>query len=103
MVFSKFSIWNTKIYSSYHELKINNGIWDNILFEPIFIILTSFIIISTLIWGRGIFCGWICPFGTIQDIMYKITKILKLNKFDIPDKHSSQINIHKIHNFAING
>ena len=85
-VFQSFQFGTQKVYSSYHELKINNGIWDNILFEPIFIILTSFIIISTLIWGRGIFCGWICPFGTIQDIMYKITKILKLNKFDIPDK-----------------
>ena len=85
-VFQSFQFGTQKVYSSYHELKINNGIWDNILFEPTFIILTSFIIISTLIWGRGIFCGWICPFGTIQDIMYKITKILKLNKFDIPDK-----------------
>ncbi len=85
-IFQSFQFGTQKVYSSYHELKINNGIWDNILFEPIFIILTSFIIISTLIWGRGIFCGWICPFGTIQDIMYKITKILKLNKFDIPDK-----------------
>ena len=85
-VFQSFQFGTQKVYSSYHELKINNGIWDNILFEPIFIILTSFIIISTLIWGRGIFCGWICPFGTMQDIMYKITKILKLNKFDIPDK-----------------
>ena len=85
-IFQNFQFGTQKVYSSYHELKINNGIWDNILFEPIFIILTSFIIISTLIWGRGIFCGWICPFGTIQDIMYKITKILKLNKFDIPDK-----------------
>ena len=85
-IFQNFQFGTQKVYSSYHELKINNGIWDNILFEPIFIILTSFIIISTLIWGRGIFCGWICPFGTMQDIMYKITKILKLNKFDIPDK-----------------
>ena len=85
-VFQSFQFGTQKVYSSYHELKINNGIWDNILFEPTFIILTSFIIISTLIWGRGIFCGWICPFGTMQDIMYKITKILKLNKFDIPDK-----------------
>lgn len=84
-VFQGFQFGIKKVYSSYNELKISNGIWDNILFEPIFIILSSFIFISTLIWGRGIFCGWVCPFGTIQDIIYKIAKILKLNKFDIPD------------------
>ena len=84
-VFQNFQIGTQKIYSTYNKLQMDNGVWDNILFEPIFIILGAFIIITTLIWGRGLFCGWICPFGTFQDLIYKITKIIKLNKYDIPD------------------
>ena len=58
----EFHLETQKVYNSYNNLKLNNGDWENILFEPIFVILSSFVIITTLIWGRGIFCGWICPF-----------------------------------------
>jgi len=32
------------------------------------LIITSFVIISTLFWGR-VFCGYICPFGAIQTFL----------------------------------
>ena len=35
-------------------------------------LLFVFTLISTIIWGR-IYCGWICPFGAIQDILGKIS------------------------------
>lgn len=78
-------IGTQKIYNSYNNIKINNGEWDAILFDPIYIILGIFIVGSTFIWGRGIFCGWLCPFGTLQDIIYKISKTLKFNNFEVPD------------------
>lgn len=34
--------------------------------------LFIFTFVSTIIWGR-IYCGWICPFGAIQDILGKIS------------------------------
>ncbi|MFC7254793.1 4Fe-4S binding protein [Haloplanus litoreus] len=24
-------------------------------------------------WGRGVFCGWICPFGALSELLYKVT------------------------------
>ena len=74
-----------KIYNSYNDLKLNNGDWENILFEPIFVILSSFVIMTTLIWGRGIFCGWVCPFGTIQDLIYKFKNFFKFINFEVPN------------------
>jgi polyferredoxin len=44
---------------------------------PLF--LFGFFIIVGLIVGRAA-CGWLCPFGLLQDIMYK----LKTRKFGIP-------------------
>jgi polyferredoxin/mono/diheme cytochrome c family protein len=82
-IFHGIPIGTQKIYSSYNNLKINNGNWENILFEPIFVILSTFIIITTLIWGRGIFCGWICPFGTIQDIIFKFKSLFKFKNYEI--------------------
>ena len=84
-VFLSLQIGTQKLYNSYNSIRINNGSWDNILFDPIYVILGTFVIVSTFIWGRGIFCGWLCPFGTIQDIIYKISKALKFNNHEVPD------------------
>ena len=84
-IFHGIPLGTQKIYNSYNNLKLNNGDWENILFEPIFVILCSFVIITTLIWGRGIFCGWICPFGTIQDMIYKFKSLFKFITFEVPN------------------
>ena len=83
--FNSLQIGTQKVYSTFNSLKTSNGAWENILFEPIYVILGIFIIITTFIWGRGIFCGWLCPFGTIQDIIYKFKTLLKFKTFEIPD------------------
>ena len=83
--FQNLQIGTQKVYNTFNTLKTSNGSWENILFEPIYIIVGIFILISTLIWGRGIFCGWLCPFGTIQDILYKFKNLLKFKAFEIPD------------------
>ncbi len=49
------------------------------------IVLFSIVIIITLVAG-GIFCGWLCPFGTLQDWIYKLGKKLGLRTFTIPAK-----------------
>ena len=85
---SNLQIGTQKVYNTFNTLKTSNGSWENILFEPIYIILGIFIIITTLIWGRGIFCGWLCPFGTIQDIIYKFKKLLKFKTFEISRFHT---------------
>ena len=84
-IFHGIPIGTQKVYNSYNDVKLNNGDWENILFEPIFVILSSFVIITTLIWGRGIFCGWICPFGTIQDMIYKFKSFFKFITFEVPN------------------
>ena len=37
--------------------------------DPMAIILWAFVGISLLIWGRGTFCGWLCPFGALQELL----------------------------------
>ncbi|QGX95981.1 4Fe-4S binding protein [Haloplanus rallus] len=39
------------------------------------LVAITFICIALVIpkWGRGVFCGWICPFGALSELLYKLT------------------------------
>ncbi|MGN2393438.1 4Fe-4S binding protein, partial [Pelomicrobium sp. G1] len=37
--------------------------WEHFLIDPMLFILWSFVAVTLLLWGRGVYCGWLCPFG----------------------------------------
>ena len=58
--------------------------WDTFLIDPMLFLLWGFVAITLLLWGRGVYCGWLCPFGALQELTYKLARMLKLPYFDIP-------------------
>lgn len=53
--------------------------WEYFLMEPLIFILWSSVAASLLLWGRGAYCGWLCPFGAFQEILSRFAK-----KFGVP-------------------
>lgn len=49
-----------------------------LLNDPMTVILWIFVAISLLVWGRGTFCGWLCPFGAFQELVSLIVGKLGL-------------------------
>lgn len=45
---------------------------DFLLADPMAVLIWAFGLISLLVWGRGTFCGWLCPFGAFQELLSKI-------------------------------
>ncbi len=58
--------------------------WDLFLLDPMVFTLWSFVAISILFWGRGVFCGWLCPFGTLQELTNHLAKRLGIKQIEIP-------------------
>ncbi|MGK5071228.1 4Fe-4S binding protein [Janthinobacterium sp. RT4P48] len=53
------------------------------LFDPMTVILWAFVLFSLLMWGRGTFCGWLCPFGALQEFTGKLGQWLRLPQWKI--------------------
>ena len=48
------------------------------LYDPMTVALWVFAFATFFIWGRGTFCGWLCPFGALQELVSQISKLLRL-------------------------
>ena len=49
-----------------------------LMFDPMTVVLLGFTAVSLVVWGRGTFCGWLCPFGALQEASGKLGQWLKL-------------------------
>ena len=58
--------------------------WDTFLIEPLIFVLWGYVAITLLLWGRGVYCGWLCPFGALQELVNKLAQRLRVPQFAIP-------------------
>ena len=58
--------------------------WELFLTDPIIFIIWTFTAASILLWGRGVFCGWLCPFGALQELINEAARKLKIPQYELP-------------------
>lgn len=58
--------------------------WELFLTDPLIFMLWVFTAASILLWGRGVFCGWLCPFGALQELINEAARKLKVRQFELP-------------------
>jgi Na+-translocating ferredoxin:NAD+ oxidoreductase RnfG subunit len=59
--------------------------WDSFLIDPMMFLLWGFVAVTILLWGRGVYCGWLCPFGAMQELIFRIGEFFKLPSFEFPE------------------
>lgn len=58
--------------------------WQAFLLDPLTFILWFALAAALLFWGRGAYCGWLCPFGALQEITNQIARALKIPQWTLP-------------------
>ncbi|PVZ68999.1 transcriptional regulator NosR [Pelagibaculum spongiae] len=71
------------VFTFLHAL-LNNFSWDIFLLDPVIFMLWGFTAASIVLWGRGVFCGWLCPFGALQELINMAARALKIKQFEPP-------------------
>ena len=52
------------------------------LAEPLMVVIAAYTLISLLLIGRGVFCGWLCPFGAMQELLAQVARALRLPQWN---------------------
>lgn len=52
------------------------------LAEPLIVMISVYTALSMILLGRGVFCGWLCPFGALQELLATIARALRLPQWN---------------------
>ncbi len=55
------------------------------LAEPLMVMIVVYTAISLVLLGRGVFCGWLCPFGALQELLAQLSRFIGLPQWNPPE------------------
>ncbi|WP_245926782.1 NosR/NirI family protein [Breoghania corrubedonensis] len=58
--------------------------WDAFLMDPLVFLLWFSVAAALLFWGRGAYCGWLCPFGALQELTNRLAKLCRIPQWELP-------------------
>jgi polyferredoxin len=68
------------------------------LLEPLILIIAAYTLASLIFdWARRSFCGWLCPFGALQELLAQASRALRLPQWDAVLANGSGSALRQIH------
>ena len=61
---------------------LEGGSYLFLLYDPFSLMVWTAAIVGFVLWGRGLFCGWLCPFGALQEFAHHLGRALRLPQIE---------------------
>ncbi len=61
---------------------LDGGSFAFLLYDPFSLLIWAVTILGFIAWGRGLFCGWLCPFGALQEFAHHLGRALRLPQIE---------------------
>jgi len=61
------------------------------LYDPMTVSLWAFVAVTFFIWGRATFCGWLCPFGALQELVARLARIARIPQLSLQTKTDARL------------
>ena len=61
---------------------LEGGSYAFLLYDPFSLVIWGVSILGFVLWGRGLFCGWLCPFGALQEFAHHLGRLLRLPQIE---------------------
>jgi NosR/NirI family nitrous oxide reductase transcriptional regulator len=58
--------------------------WQAFMLDPLTFILWWAVAAALIFWGRGAYCGWLCPFGALQELTNQIARVFRVPQLTLP-------------------
>ena len=58
------------------------GSFTFLLYDPFSLLIWTVSTAGLVAWGRGFFCGWLCPFGALQELAHYFGKALRVPQIE---------------------
>ena len=58
------------------------GSFAFLLYDPFGLAVWGAAILGLVLWGRALFCGWLCPFGALQEFAHHLGRALRLPQIE---------------------
>ena len=71
------------------------GSFAFLLYDPFSLLIWAVVIPGFVLWGRGLFCGWLCPFGALQEFAHYLGRLLRLPRIEPPARWDTRLKLIK--------
>ena len=70
---------------------IDGGSFAYLLYDPFSLVIWGVTILGFFLRGRGLFCGWLCPFGALQEFVHHLGRRLEMRRRELPTRWDARM------------
>lgn len=71
------------------------GSYAFLLYDPFSLLVWGAAIVGFVVWGRALFCGWLCPFGAMQEFAHHLGRLLRLPQVTVSARWDARLKMVK--------